>query len=245
MNKPLHKPVTEVRAEGLQYRGVSLEKLGGSFGFARTLALLLTGRDLSPGEAEMVDALLVSAADHGPKAPSAYVALAVSSTRASLSASVAAGLLTLGDVHGGAARQTSSMLLKAVEGGKKAREVITELSQKGQRIPGFGHRLYRTADPRSLFLMGKAEELALAGPCCSLALELEREIPLLLGKKLVLNIDGAHGAILTDMGWGPDMCEALFITARTAGLCAHVIEDREQGKPLQFLTAVQNGEGDR
>jgi citrate synthase len=219
-----------------------MEKLGGSFGFARTLTLLLTGSDPSRDEAEMVDALLVSAADHGPKAPSAHVALAVSSTRASLSASVAAGLLTLGDVHGGAAGKTSAMLLKAVADGKSAPEVITEAKRNGLRIPGFGHRLYREADPRSLFLMRKASELGLAGPCCTLARDMVREIPPILGKSLVLNIDGAHGAILADMGWSPDMCEALFITARTAGLCAHVIEDRDRGKPLQFLTEVQKGE---
>ncbi|WP_020610946.1 citrate/2-methylcitrate synthase [Sediminispirochaeta bajacaliforniensis] len=232
--------ITEIGDEGIRYRGTRMDDLIGPFGFARSLGLLITGKRPTEIQARMIDALLVSAADHGEKAPSACITTSAASARASLGASVAAGLLAIGDVHGGAARQCAAMLLEA-EKEKDLRKLLRRRLESGKRIPGFGHRIYREKDPRATLLLQLAAELGLAGRCCGLLQETERLLPELIGKTLVINIDGAHGAILADLGWEPSMCEALFIIARSAGLCAHALADFSSRRPLQFISELQGG----
>lgn len=229
------KEICSVSTDGISYRGYAQNELMGTFGFAKTVCLLVCGRMPKDSEAEMLDALLLSAADHGEKAPSAHLATAAASTRAPLSSSVAAGLIAIGDVHGGAARECSKLLCD----GLSARETVELRSREKKRVPGFGHRLYTDFDPRARMLLEKAEKLGIAGDACRKLQEIEGVLEERLGRRLVINIDGSHAAILADMGWEPDMCEAVFIIARTSGLCAHVLADRKDRRPLEFISKLQ------
>lgn len=237
--------MTQIDASGIRYRNIAMQDLFGSFGFARTVSLLVARKKPSDSEAEILDMLLVSAADHGEKAPSAHVAVSAASCRASLSASVSAGLITIGDFHGGAARRTADMLAAGLALKKPlkdaAKEIVLDFFKKGIKVPGLGHRHYKEKDPRAELLLTKARALGIAGDCCCLISEIRKQAEVIFCRPLPINIDGAQGAILSDLGWTPDQCEAVFIIARTAGLCARVLEEREKGKPLRFLSGIQGG----
>src|SRR5437667_11042887 len=117
-----------------------------------------------------MDAILVSSIDHGATPPSALAARTVASTGASLSASVAAGIMSINRHHGGAiedcARQLKAITDRAADESISVDEAATltlaEMRETGDRIPGFGHR-YHTKDPRTARLFELAREASVDG----------------------------------------------------------------------------------
>ena len=238
--------ITRITQDEIYFRGRALSSLVPGATFPDVAFLLISGREPERNEAVLFDALLTSAIDHGARAPSAHVTSAVASTRARLGASVAAGLLAIGDIHGGAAAACAELLQLVVgsDGDEKerARLVLAAAEERGIRVPGYGHRVYRTADPRVRLLMDLARTEGVYGDHCAVAEAVERELTRTRDNPLIMNIDGAHGAILSDIGWNPQQCETVFIIARTVGLCAHALRIGTDTRPLEFLTALQSPE---
>jgi citrate synthase len=149
-----------------------------------------------------------------------------------MNTSVAAGILALGDSHGGAIEDGMDML----QSGKTAEEIVEEFLKEGKNIPGLGHKVYEDEDPRAQKIMEKAEELEIAGEY----VQKIREIQSVFADekvRLVLNVDGAIAGIMSDLEWEPELGKGIFIIARTPGLVAHVREEmdeepfrREEGK---------------
>src|SRR5580658_848894 len=134
--------------------------------FTDTIFLLHRGRLPNYGERRILNAILIAVADHGAGAPSCAAArLAASGNRQSLSAAIAAGILAIGDEHGGAGSLCMEMIgrgaaLASLEGitieESEAREVALAKAEK-RRVPGLGHRVH-TKDPRVEVLFGMARE---------------------------------------------------------------------------------------
>jgi citrate synthase len=230
--------LTRIQPGEIRVRGYDIAELMGNISYAQAVYLMLKGELPSEAEARMMEAILVSSIDHGATPPSVLAARTVLSGGNSLNASVAAGVMTIGDVHGGAIERCARTLQEraAGEGSPEdiARALVEELREKKQRMPGFGHRLHGT-DPRTVRLLALAKETGFSGRHIQLALAVEAELEKQLGRRLPLNVDGAVAAVISDMGFDWRLGKGFFIVSRTAGLVAHVYEEWTRERPMRKL----------
>jgi citrate synthase len=152
-----------------------------------------------------------------------------------IQASMSGGLLSLGDVHGGAGEQLGEALAEAVaEAGDRSDDeladaVIDRFREAGERVPGFGHPHHPDFDPRTRALVALADERGLLGRHTAVALRVGERLRERLGRSLPLNVDGATAPLLLDLGFSWRMARPLIFTARSVGLAAHAVEELEQG----------------
>ncbi len=235
--------VSVMTKDDLVLRGVKLSSLVGSAPFAEAVFLLLAGRKPSRGEARLFDAILTSCIDHGTGTASALSSRFVASTGNPLNASVAAGVLALGEYHGGAIEAAMRQFLKVQErldADKRdlaavVKDFVAESLEQRVRLMGFGHKVYKDADPRVTQLFRIAEEAGVSSPFFLIARRVEEELAAQKGKKLVLNIDGFIAAALLAMSFPPEVGKGVFIIARTPGLVAHAVEERLRERPVRRL----------
>ncbi len=241
--------ITRIEPNKVAVRGHNIAGLMGKVSFGAAVYLILTGKLPDERVGRLMDAILVSSIDHGATPPSCLAARTVASTGASLSQSVAAGILAINRHHGGAiedgARYMGSLLEKTKKEGRGidavAADEVARIKASGERIPGFGHRIH-TKDPRTgrLFeLAGEAGLKGAAGTHIGAARAVERAFAA-TGKPLPINVDGAIGAILADLGLDPRVFNGLFMIARTPGLVAHVTEEQTREKPMRRIDPVNH-----
>ncbi len=211
--------------------GYDLTKLAESPSFTRTIYLILMGKMPDKNSERMLDAIFTIAIDHGVEPSSVVAARNVYSAGSPVQAAVAAGVLAFGEFHGGAIQQTMENFKKWQSVG--AAEMVADFAKRGERVSGFGHRLY-TVDPRTQKLLEIAKKLGFYGKYVKFALEVEAEVSKGV-KKLPLNIDGIFGALLLEMGFNPKVGKGIFIIARVPGLVAHVVEESLREKPVRRL----------
>jgi citrate synthase len=230
----------------LRVRGHDVLALMQQSTFTDLIFLLHHDRLPSAGERRLLDAILIAVADHGAGAPSCAAArLAASGNRQSLSAAIAAGVLTIGDEHGGAGSGCMELIAAGLENARRdglsfedvAGRLVDEARRDGKRLPGFGHRVHATIDPRVNVLFGLAEEVALAGDGIRFARAVEAAIRERF-KPIPLNIDGALAAILVDIGLPSMVGKLIFIVGRVAGLSAEVLEEHTREKPMRIKIPV-------
>lgn len=243
---PWKTAITKVEPNHLVTRGYRQEDLIGNVPFARVVFLLLKGRMPGEREGRMMDAILTSSIDHGVTPPSALAARSVASAGVPLPTAVAAGVMAIGDVHGGAIENCAKILQRWVkqkrEQDKSMEEIaptlLEELKVKGERMPGIGHRLH-TKDPRTQRLFELAEELEIAGDHIALLKAIEAEFAARRAKApLPINVDGAIAAVISDMGFDWRLGKAFFLLGRVAGLTAHVYEEITRERPMRRIATV-------
>jgi citrate synthase len=211
--------------------------------FTDTIFLLHRGRLPNYGERRILNAILIAVADHGAGAPSCAAArLAASGNRQSLSAAVAAGILAIGDEHGGAGSACMEMIATGAELARKdaisieeaASRMIADSVANKKRLPGLGHRVHST-DPRKAVLFTMAREDGIAGKGVAFMEALEKAAHEKI-KPLPINVDGALAAVLYDLGFAPIFGKLVFIIGRVAGLTAEVAEEyaREKAMRIKF-----------
>ncbi|MBS3062677.1 MAG: citryl-CoA lyase [Candidatus Diapherotrites archaeon] len=219
-------------------RGYNLLEMVEKLRFTKAIYLVLKGELPKENEEKMLNAMLVSCIDHGLGPPSVTAARVVLSGGNPLNAGVAAGVLTLGDSHGGAIENCAKALQTAVKKGKPVTDLSREIVEKArfsrERIPGFGHRIYIT-DPRTEILLKKAKELGYYGKHTELAVQIEKDLEKALGKKQCLNVDGCIAAIISEMGFDYRLGKGFFIIGRVPGLVAHAFEEMTREKPFRRL----------
>lgn len=203
-------------------RGKPLEEVM-DMDFADAIWLVLTGEEPSKDESEIFNTILSCCIDHGVGNPSTVSARTVQSGGNSMNSSVAAGVLALGDKHGGAIQDAMEMLRSDME----AREIVEGRLQNGETIPGIGHKVYKDVDPRAEKILEKARELGIAGEATEKMGDI-REIFAEEKVDLVMNVDGAIAGVMSDLGWDHRLGKGLFIIARTPGLVAHVHEEMDE-----------------
>ncbi len=223
---------------GVVVRGYRIEDLMEHLDFAGMLFVLFQGRRPTAEEAKLVNAILISVADHSIVATSAVTRITAASG-VPIQACVAAGITTIGDVHGGAGQEFARQLGEWVEEAgregvsidQKARAIVEARAAAKQRIDGYGHPLHREGDVRVEVLCSLADRLKLAGSHLQLARALEREIERRAGKRIPMNIDGAISAVVMDLGFDWRLTRAFIFVPRAAGLAAHANEEatRERG----------------
>lgn len=214
-------------------RGKKLSGLVKSNNFTEAIFLTWQGRLPKPAETKMLDAMLVSAIDHGTGTASAMTARIVASAKNSLHTSLAAGILAMGDRHGSAIEGAAKFFQENIDC-KDVVALVKNLKEKKVRIPGFGHAVL-TIDKRAVELLTLAKKLGVSKQACSLAVSVGKELNKISSKPLPLNIDGAMGAIALDMGFDISLMKGIFITARVPGLVAHIVEEMADDQGLRRL----------
>lgn len=238
---PWRTAIVDARDGHIRLRGYEATALMTSRTFTDTIFLLHRGRLPSAGERRLLDAILTGVADHGSGAPSCATArLALSGNRQSLSAAVAAGILAVGDDHGGAGLGCMELIAEGVALARAeslslpdaATRIVADARAAKKRLPGFGHRVHST-DPRTAILFGLAREGGVAGDGVAFVEALEGAIATAV-KPLPINIDGALAAVLHDMGFEPAFGRLVFIIGRVAGLTAEVHEELTREKAMRI-----------
>jgi citrate synthase len=239
--------ITRVEPNRVGVRGYDIAELMGSVSFGAAVYLILTGELPSPAIARLMDAILVASIDHGATPPSALAARTVASTGARLSAAVAAGIMSINRHHGGAIEDCARHLKgiadratrESISLNEAAVRTLAAMRETGERMPGFGHR-YHTKDPRTARLFELAREAGVDGVHMKAARAVEKAFAD-AKKALPINVDGAIGAILADLGMNLAAFNGIFMIARTPGLVAHVIEEQTREKPMRRIDPVNHG----
>lgn len=237
--------ITKVEPNHLVTRGYRQDELIGNKPFSHIVYLLLKGELPTDEHGAMMDAILSSCIDHGVTPPSSIASRTVASGGVPLTTAVAAGILSIGDAHGGAIEKGAKFFQDGIkrmqENGLNFTEIaeilVKESREKNSRILGFGHRIH-TSDPRTKRLFYIAERMKIYGDHISLSKEIEKSIEKSVGKKLPINVDGAIAAIISDMGFDWRLGKAFFLIGRAAGLTAHVYEEQTEFKPMRKLFDV-------
>jgi len=223
------------------YHGHDVTTLMKDATFADVVFLLHRGRLPVEAERRVIDAILIASADHGPGSPSAAAMRTVATgNRAAPEAAIAAGVLAIGDAHGGAGLACLELITRGVDLVKRqglsmdaaALRIVEEETSAGRRLPGLGHRAH-TTDPRTAVLFGLMQESKLAGAGVEFLRALEAEAARKI-KPLPINVDGAIAAVLYDLGFPPAMGKLIFIIGRVSGLSAQLIEEYTRERPMRI-----------
>lgn len=201
--------------------------------FTQAIYYTWTGRFPSEQEEAMLNACFVALIDHGEDALTAKAARVAVSGGAETHAAIASGLLAAGKHHGTKPLEDATLLFrKAVKAGISAEEIVKKALEEKKRLPGFGHRLYKT-DPRTEELLQKAGALGFMDEHVKLAQSIEKELEKQKGKKLCLNVDGMIAALLPGLGIEAELAPGIFVIARSVGLMMHVKEEKGE-KPARM-----------
>lgn len=227
-------------------RGEDLCKdLIGRISFTDYFHLLVTGRRPHAAATAVLDATLVAIAEHGlvPSVQAARMTLAAAPD--AMQGAVAAGLLGCGSVILGAS-ETAGRLFAEIKDCAEQRQldldaaaldVLKRYRADGKAIPGYGHPLHKTRDPRVARLFEVVRDCGSDQTYIEIAEAVERQIPNVLGKALKLNVSAAIPAALLGAGFPLQALRGVPLLARTAGLIAHLNEELQQ--PAGFALSYQ------
>ena len=236
--------VSQAYPDRVEVRGRDLTgELMGSMSFTEYFHLLLTGREPTDDQRFFLDLLLVAIAEHGMMPTNVAARMTLAADPGSLQGAVAAGILGCGPVILGTV-EACALLLEAaqerVSAGADSANVAEEMSREahaaGDRLPGFGHPVHRPRDPRAERILELADARAISGPHVLLAREFRDAAAEAWGKPLTMNVSMPIAAVMLDLGFPSAAVKSVPILARTAGLLAHLAEEREQ--PLGLLMAA-------
>lgn len=211
--------------------GYKVTDLIDQISFTDAIWLELKGELPTDKEKAMLDAILVSTIDNGLGPPSITNARNSASSGNPMQAAVAAGVLGIGEYHGGAIEECARLL----QMGLTAEKLVEKVISQGERIPGFGHKVY-TEDPRATQIFEKAKKLGFYGEYCEMAVKVEQVLEEKKGKKIPINVDGAIAAVISDMGFDYRLSKGFFIIGRVVGLVAHIFEEWVREKPFRRIS---------
>jgi len=244
--QPWRSAITEADAEHIWNRGYDVTDLMRHATYADVLFLLHRARLPTEAERHLIDAMLIASADHGAASPSATAArTAATGNRRGLEAAVAAGVLAVGDAHGGAgyacmeliAAGLADAVRDAITVEDAADRIVTRFIAAGERLPGLGHRSHKDTDPRASVLFEMAHDYGIAGAGIDFIRVLQRAACARI-RSLPINVDGALAAVLHDLGFPPPVAKLLFITGRVGGLTAQVMEELTREQPMRIHVPV-------
>ncbi len=233
--------ISQAYPDRVEVRGRDLTtEVMGELSFTEYFHLLLTGREPSEEQRYFLDLLLVAIAEHGMMPTNVAARMTLAAEPRSLQGAVAAGILGAGPVLLGTSEACAQLLAEAqvrVEGGSDpgavAMAIVAEHRDSGRRMPGFGHPVHKPTDPRAERILELAAEKEVAGPHVALTHAFRDAINADRGDRpLTLNISMPMAAVMLDLGFDSDTVKSIPILARTAGLLAHLAEERDH--PIGF-----------
>jgi citrate synthase len=220
--------------------------LMGRLSFTEYFHLLLTGREPTEEQRFFLDLLLVAIAEHGMMPTNVAARMTLAADPDSLQGAVAAGILGAGPVILGTSESCARLLEEAqkevASGGAPAAvagDLARAIHASGGKVPGFGHPVHRPLDPRAERILELADARGVSGPHVLLARRLRHAVADALGKPLTMNVSMPIAAVLLDLGFPSAVVKAVPILARTAGLLAHLAEERQHPLGLVMAAAAE------
>jgi citrate synthase len=203
--------------------------------YAANYLTMMLGHVPTAEHARAVEQYLISTIDHGFNA-STFTARVITSTGADLAAAVVGAIGALsGPLHGGAPSRALQMLdeIGTID---NADQWIRGAVERGDRLMGFGHRVYKTDDPRSVMLRSVAERLG--GPKLDFAERVEQLAVEILaelkpGRKLYTNVEFYAGIVMDACGVPRDMFTPTFASSRVIGWTAHILEQAADNRLIR------------
>jgi len=207
--------------------GEKLSDLIGEMSFSSGIFFLLSGRKPNEVEAKLFDAMLLSVIDHGMGTPSSMATRFVASGRTGLSSAVAAGMLSIGNYHGGAMEKAMEQYAEfdAIDSEEEKKAVVLELVREKKVIYGFGHKVYKNGDPRVRELLDLVSELGYESKHLYIKDLIEGAFSEVKGKVIHMNVDGLIALMLLDFGFDSKLSQGIFLIGRSAGLVAQAHEE--------------------
>jgi citrate synthase len=204
-----------------------------SLSLAANFLYMLTGKKPHDTLTRVMDAALVLHAEHGMNA-STFAARVTAATLADMHAAITAALAALkGPLHGGANQDVMEMLIAAGDPSTVEGKVKDMLGQ-GQKIPGFGHRVYKTFDPRATFLRKMSKQLGEAANNTRWYEMSERIMPIVKQMKdKDPNVDFFSASAYYTMGIPLDLFTPIFAIARVTGWSAHIMEQHKNNRIIR------------
>jgi citrate synthase len=199
-----------------------------SLGLVEGFLYQLNGEPADAGTARALDAYFIVGAEHGFNA-STFTARVITSTRSDIASAVCGAIGAMkGPLHGGAPSEVVDQLSQ-VGSADQAEQWVNGALDRGERLMGFGHRVYRAYDPRARALRTVAEGMANKPDWLELAIEVEDVALRVLAERhperaLKTNVEYYAAPVLQGVGLTPDLFPAAFALARHAGWTAHVLE---------------------
>jgi citrate synthase len=239
---PRASAISASSADTIVVRGRDLcGELIGRISFTDHVWLLVTGGMPSEAQRKILDATLVAIAEHGLVPSVAAARMTLAAAPEALQGAVAAGILGCGSVILGSAEAAARFMREILAGGGErdlpaaVQSALVAARDARRAVPGYGHPLHKQNDPRVARLLEIATEAGIAGRHVAVARLIERRLPEVTGKPLVMNVSGAIAAVMLDAGFPLHAVKGVPILARTASLIAHLLEERE--RPIGFFVA--------
>jgi citrate synthase len=236
--------ICQAYPDRVEVRGRDLSRdLMGQMTFTEYFHLLLTGREPTDDQRFFLDLLLVGIAEHGMMPSNVAARMTLAADPGSLQGAVAAGILGCGPVMLGTSEACARLLEEAqakvatgVAPEAAAEDVARAVRAAGGKMPGFGHPVHKPLDPRAERILELADAREVSGPHVLLAREFRDAVAEVWEKPLTMNISMPIAAVLLDVGFSAGFVKAIPLLGRTAGLLAHLAEERES--PLGFRMAA-------
>ncbi|MED1204644.1 citrate synthase/methylcitrate synthase [Heyndrickxia acidicola] len=220
----------------IAYRKRALEGLeevepNDQFGHVKNYLYMLTGEEPSDVHVKALETYMVLTLEHGMNA-STFSARVTASTESEMVSAITSAIGTMkGPLHGGAPSDVTKMLNEIGEK-EKAEPWLRRKLEKGERLMGFGHRVYKTKDPRAIALRQKALEIGSEDPWLALALHVEETGNRLLeeykpGRKLYTNVEFYAAAVMRTINMDDELFTPTFTASRIVGWAAHVLEQAD------------------
>ena len=197
----------------------------------------LSGEAPDPAAARALDAYFITGAEHGFNA-STFAARVIAATQSDIASAICGAIGALkGPLHGGAPTEVVNQLLE-IGSVEHAERWIDEALDRGERLMGFGHRVYRAYDPRASALRSVAEGMGNMADWLQLAVAVEDIALRKLAERhperaLKTNVEYYAAAVLQGVGLPPDLFPATFAIARHAGWTAHVLEQASANRLIR------------
>src|SRR2546430_3162904 len=204
-----------------------------SLSVAANFLYMLNGKKPHETLVRVMEAALVLHAEHGMNA-STFAARVTAATMADMHAAITAAVSALkGPLHGGANQDVMELLLSCNSADAVEKQVREMLARK-EKVPGFGHRVYKTYDPRAHFLSKMSKQLGEAAGNTKWYEMSERLIPILKQEKnLNPNVDFFSASTYYTMGIPLDLFTPIFAVARIVGWTAHVMEQHKNNRIIR------------
>jgi citrate synthase len=204
-------------------------------GYGANYLWMLTGEEFDQDKGRAVEQYQITTIDHGFNA-STFTARVITSSGADVAAAVVGGMGALsGPLHGGAPSRALA-LLEAIGTADNARPYLLDHVARGEKIMGFGHRVYKTDDPRSTFLRGVAERIQADKVEFAKIVEttvVEVLAELKPGRDLYANVEFYAGVVMDHCGLPPELFTPTFASSRVIGWCANILEQAADNRIIR------------
>jgi citrate synthase len=217
------------------HKGEEIVQPDPEMGYTENYLYMLTGKAPSAEHTRALEQYLISTVDHGFNS-STFTARVITSTGASVGAALTGAIGALsGPLHGAAPGRAMEML-DQIGTPDRADQWVRDLVARGGRVMGFGHRVYRTDDPRALMLRGVAQRLG--GDLVELAIEVEKVVNRVMpelkpGRKINTNVEYYAGVVMSSIGLDRTLFTPTFTTSRTIGWCANILEQAANNRLIR------------